>query len=282
MIQVSDLSFSYPGQTEVAIRGLDFSIAAGEIFGFLGPSGAGKTTTQKILFKLLTGYTGSALIDGKEVRDWDIDLYHRIGVSFELPNHYLKLTALENLDFFGAFYQKHYRTAMELLAMVGMENAANQKVGAFSKGMKMRLNFVRALQHDPEILFLDEPTSGMDPANAHLIKNLIRQLQQEGKTIFITTHQMHDAQELCDRVAFLVDGRIRALDTPQALQLAYSNKTVEVHFREGDLVKSYGLNGLGANEEFLQDLQQMEIVTIHSREASLDAVFMEVTGKSLV
>ncbi|HPG08398.1 MAG: ABC transporter ATP-binding protein [Lewinellaceae bacterium] len=282
MIQVSSLSFTYAGQTGPAIHDLEFAISPGEIFGFLGPSGAGKTTTQKILFKLLAGYSGSALIDGREVRDWDIDLYHRIGVSFELPNHYLKLTALENLNFFGAFYQQHYRNAVDLLAMVGLENAANQKVGAFSKGMKMRLNFIRALQHNPEILFLDEPTSGMDPANAHLIKDLIRQLQGEGKTIFITTHQMHDAQELCDRVAFLVDGRIRALDTPKSLQLAYSSRTVEVQFRDSDGVKTYALDGLGTNPEFLNDLHGREVVTIHSREASLDAVFMEVTGKSLV
>ena len=281
MIQVSELSFTYPQRQQAAIADLNFDIAAGEIFGFLGPSGAGKTTTQKILFKLLPGYQGSASIDGKEVRDWGIELYHRIGVSFELPNHYLKLTALENLQFFGDFYHKQYRKPIDLLAMVGLENAANEKVGAFSKGMKMRLNFVRALQHDPEILFLDEPTSGMDPANAHLVKDLIRQLQQEGKTIFITTHQMYDAQELCDRVAFLVDGRIRALDTPKSLQLAYSRKTVDVLFKGDQLVKSYGLDGLGQNSGFWQDLQTREVVTIHSREATLDAVFMEVTGKSL-
>ena len=201
MIQVKNLNFQYPNTSNLAIKGINFYIEKGEVFGFLGPSGSGKSTTQKILFKLLTGYNGMAQIDGKEVSVWGKDLYEKIGVGFELPNHYLKLTALENLTFFKNFYNKTHNP-MELLDMVGLKKDANKKVGDFSKGMKMRLNFVRSFLHDPEILFLDEPTSGLDPVNSKVVKDVIVDLKAKGKTIFITTHQMYDAEKLCDRVAF--------------------------------------------------------------------------------
>lgn len=280
MIQVEQLCYRYPGAKQDALQGLDFNIQKGEIFGFLGPSGSGKSTTQKLLFKLLSGYTGSARIEGKEVRDWGPSLYERIGVGFELPNHYLKLTALENLNFFRSFYPKSH-DPMQSLERVGLAEHAHKKVADYSKGMKMRLNFVRAFLHDPDTLFLDEPTSGLDPVNAKLIKDLIRELQQQGKTIFLTTHHMHDADELCDRVAFLVEGSIRALDRPAQLKLDHSRHSVAVLFEGAEEEEEFELEGLGANADFLRKLQTQPITTIHSQEATLEEIFIAITGKTL-
>lgn len=280
MIDVKNLTYQYPGSDKQAIRGINFSITKGEIFGFLGPSGSGKSTTQKILFKLLSGYEGQAKIDNREVRDWSNDLYTKIGVGFELPNHYLKLTALENLSFFKNFY-RHCHNPMELLERVGLKEHAHKKVGDFSKGMKMRLNFIRSFLHDPEILFLDEPTSGLDPVTAKVVKDIIHELQSLGKTIFITTHQMHDAEQLCNRVAFIVDGEIKTMDSPENLKIKHSHRSVEVLFRNKGAKEIFNLDGLGQNEIFLSQLRQYEIETIHSREATLDDIFIQVTGKSL-
>jgi len=280
MIKIDNLSYRYPGAPGETLKGIDFSISKGEVFGFLGPSGAGKSTTQKILFKLLSGYQGSVKIAEKEVRDWDHAIYQKIGVGFELPNHYLKLTALENLRFFKNFYSGGYDPMM-LLEQVGLEKEANKKVADFSKGMKMRLNFVRSYMHDPEILFLDEPTSGLDPVNARIIKDIILSLKNGGKTIFITTHQMHDADELCDRVAFIVDGMIKTIDTPTRLKNRHSKRIIEVTLKNQPSSKIYALDGLGENMEFLELIRNHEIETLHSKEATLDEIFIQVTGKTL-
>lgn len=281
MIEVKNLNYQYPDTSNLAIKGINFSIEKGEVFGFLGPSGSGKSITQKILFKLLTGYHGEAQIDGKEVSEWGKDLYKKIGVGFELPNHYLKLTALENLNFFKNFYDRTH-DPLELLDMVGLKKDANKKVGDFSKGMKMRLNFVRSFLHDPEILFLDEPTSGLDPVNSKVVKDIILDLKAKGKTIFITTHQMYDAEKLCDRVAFIVDGEIKAMDSPENLKIQHSNRSVEVLFRNANEKEVFQLDGLGQNRSFLDKLTANEIETIHSKEASLDDIFIQITGKTLV
>lgn len=281
MIEVRNLNYQYPGANSLALDQINFSIRKGEAFGFLGPSGSGKSTTQKILFKLLAGYQGNALIDGKEVSAWDKSLYEKIGVSFELPNHYLKLSALENLRFFGNFYQKT-QDPMQLLDIVGLKQDAHKRVADFSKGMKMRLNFIRSFMHDPEILFLDEPTSGLDPVNSRMVKDIILDLKSKGKTIFITTHQMYDADELCDRVAFLVDGSIKALDTPENLKIKHSTRSLEVLFRQEEHKRTFELDHLGKNDTFMSLLRDKEIETIHSKEATLDDIFIQVTGKKLV
>lgn len=178
MIQVENLVFQYPGNDGPTLKGLDFSIAKGEIFGFLGPSGAGKSTAQKVLYKILEGYKGQVNIDGKSLSEWNNSYFERIGVGFELPNHYLKLTGKENLELFAAFYpngKKHNSAA--LFEMVDLQDAMDKPVETYSKGMKMRLNFIRAIQHDPDILFFDEPTTGLDPVNAHKIKQHILDLK---------------------------------------------------------------------------------------------------------
>ena len=203
---------------------MDFSVGRGEIFGFLGPSGAGKSTTQKLLIGLLRGHGGEAAVWGKDPLAWGPDYYQRIGVSFELPNHYQKLTGLENLRFFASLYDGATLDPMELLDAVGLAGDANMRVGKYSKGMQMRLTFARSLINDPELLYLDEPTSGLDPVNARKVKNMIVDLKSRGRTVFLTTHDMATANELCDRVAFVVDGRIVALDTPTELKIARSQR----------------------------------------------------------
>ena len=224
VIRVRGLTFSYPKSPEPAVRGMDFSVGRGEIFGFLGPSGAGKSTTQKLLIGLLRGHGGQAAVWGRDPLAWGPDYYQRIGVSFELPNHYQKLTGLENLRFFASLYVGATLDPMQLLDAVGLAGDANIRVGKYSKGMQMRLTFARSLINDPELLYLDEPTSGLDPVNARKVKNMIVDLKSRGRTIFLTTHDMATANELCDRVAFVVDGRIVALDTPAELTIARSQR----------------------------------------------------------
>lgn len=266
------------------MRGLDFSVSPGEIFGFLGPSGAGKSTTQKLLIGLLRGHGGEATVWGMNPVEWGPDYYQRIGVSFELPNHYQKLTGLENLQFFASLYDGVTLDPMELLDSVGLADSAATRVGKYSKGMQMRLTFVRALINDPDLLFLDEPTSGLDPVNSRKVKDIILDLKARGRTVFLTTHDMATANELCDRVAFVVDGQIAALDTPAELRIARSQRVVRVEYRGagGGLVTAdFPMDGLADNSEFHAALRERHVETIHSREASLDDVFVEVTGRSL-
>jgi fluoroquinolone transport system ATP-binding protein len=283
MIDVHDLVFTYPKEANPALKGLSFQVHEGEVFGFLGPSGSGKTTTQKLLIGLLTGYEGSISILNRDAREWGTDLYRDVGVGFELPNHFTQLTGLENLKLFSALYRTTARDPMELMELVGIADAANQRVKNYSKGMAMRLNFVRAMLHDPGLLFMDEPTAGLDPANARNLKDILLELKGAGKTIFLTTHNMHDADELCDRVAFLVDGEIRLIDAPRILKLAHGHQQVRVEYSEGGTHKqaTFDLKGLRANPAFMDILEADTVETIHSREATLEDVFIETTGRSL-
>ena len=284
VIAVSDLTYTYPKTTEPAVRGMDFTVAPGEIFGFLGPSGAGKSTTQKLLIGLLRGHGGRMLVWGRDPLDWGSDYYQRIGVSFELPNHYLKLTGAENLQFFASLYDGATQDPRNLLEAVGLTEAADIRVGKYSKGMQMRLTFARALLNDPELIFLDEPTSGLDPVNARRVKDMVLDLKDRGRTVFLTTHDMATADELCDRVAFVVDGRIVALDAPTELKIARSRRLVRVEYRapEGTLqTAEFPMDGLADDADFHSVLRSHHVETVHSREASLDEVFVDVTGRSL-
>lgn len=212
MIIVENLSFSYTKSP--FISGMSFSVPEGEIFGFLGPSGAGKSTLQKILIGMLRTYQGSCLVNGIECKNRTKNFYENIGVDFEFSTMYEKLTARENLQFFSSLYEKKPRPIDELLETVGLEQDADKRVADYSKGMKSRLSFIKALLHDPTLLCLDEPTSGLDPANSRIMKHMILEERAKGKTILLTTHNMQDAAELCDRVAFIVNGKICALGSP--------------------------------------------------------------------
>ncbi|WP_277674516.1 ABC transporter ATP-binding protein, partial [Piscibacillus halophilus] len=212
MIKVKNLSYRYPKEQEDTIQEISFSVPKGEIFGFLGPSGAGKSTTQKILIGILKEYRGNVQINQQELNHINADYYERIGVGFEFPNFYQKFTGLENLEFFSKLYKNDIQNPRKLLEKVGLSDATNVKFNHYSKGMKMRLNFCRVLLNNPDILFLDEPTSGLDPANAKNIRDLILLEKEKGKTIIITTHNMDTADKICDRVAFMVDGKIALID----------------------------------------------------------------------
>lgn len=284
MITVRGLRYAYPKADEPAIDGLEFGVERAEIFGFLGPNGAGKSTTQKILIGLLRGYAGEVSVLGRPLADWGPDYYERIGVAFEFPNHYLKLTGRENLAYFGALYRDGTLAAENLLEWVDLAADGDMPVSQYSKGMKVRLSVARALINDPELLFLDEPSAGLDPVSARRIKELIRVQRDAGKTVFLTTHDMVLADELCDRVAFIVDGRIELIDTPRRLKLRYGERRVRIeHAGEGGVERSeFPLAGLGDNPEFLGILRRREIETIHTLEATLDDIFVRVTGRRLV
>jgi len=283
MLQVENLTYQYLGNPENTLKDISFSIRKGEIFGFLGPSGSGKSTTQKILYKLLPGYGGRILFGDKPLEKWGIGFYEKIGVSFELPNHYVKLSGRENLRFFSSFYRTRRDRITDLLKKVGLEEDADKPVSEYSKGMKMRLNFIRALLHEPEVYFLDEPTTGLDPIYAGKIKEMIRQLKEDGKTVFLTTHNMFDADQLCDRVALLHHGKIRALDTPYHLKLEYGKPRVMVTRKQDSLeTLFFPLAGLGKNKDFLKILYENQIASIHSQEATLEEVFVKLTGDQLL
>lgn len=283
MIYVNNLRFTYPGKKQETIKGIDFSVAKGEIFGLLGPSGAGKSTVQKVMIGVLKGYEGRVSIMGKEVRDLNSSYYEKVGVGFELPNLYLKMTACENLNFFRSFYSGITQEPEQLLRMVGLEEYMHNRVSSFSKGMKMRLNFIRALLNDPELIFLDEPTSGLDPVNAKKIKEIILQKKQEGKTIFLTTHNMNVAEEICDRVALVVEGQIRLIDSPRELKIKYGKKNLCVEHKEDNQVKEthFSLEGIGDNQNFLRLIKNYDIERMHTQEATLEDIFIKVTGRNL-
>lgn len=283
MIDVKELRFRYPGHKHYTLKGLDFHIPQGEIFGFLGPSGAGKSTTQKILIGMLKQYEGSVSILGKQLREHGRNYYNSIGVAFEFPNFYSRFTALENLNLFRSLYDVPTEEPENLLAQLSLSEYGRTKVSDFSKGMKMRLNLCRALMHRPDILFLDEPTSGLDPVNASTVKDIILQQKAMGKTVILTTHNMFAAEELCDRVAFIVDGEIKLIDAPRELKVREGKKAVTVEYREGTALKraDYRLDGIADNEAFQGLLRAGSIETIHTQEATLDQLFIRVTGRTL-
>ena len=283
MISVTNLRFSYNAGSPEVISDIGFNIRKGEIFGFLGPSGAGKSTTQKILTGQLKTYSGSVKVAGEEIKSADRQLYNLLGVAFEFPNLYEKLTAIENLKLFGSFYDRRLTDPGKLLRMVNLYDDRNSLVGSYSKGMKMRLNFVRSIMHNPELLFLDEPTSGLDPVNARIIKDIIRELREKGTTIFLTTHNMNDAESLCAELALIDNGKLIVAGTPANLKLRFGEDKIRVTIRHVNnrIISEYSLKGIGSDKEFLDTLKSGEIETIHSCEASLEDIFIKVTGHGL-
>ncbi|WP_026493503.1 ABC transporter ATP-binding protein [Butyrivibrio sp. XPD2002] len=281
MIQVKNLTFSYTKKP--FIKDMNFSVNEGEIFGFLGPSGAGKSTLQKILLGMLPGYRGSAIVGGMECREHGSEFYQSIGVDFEYSTMYEKLSARENLEFFSSLYDKRARSIDELLMAVGLENDADKRVSDFSKGMKSRLNFIKALVHDPKLLFLDEPTSGLDPANNRLMKDMILEEKKRGKTILLTTHNMQDATELCDRVAFIVGGQIYAMDSPHNLIMSKGAAVVTYTWiQNGEQTASCELEKMSEDKQLQELIAKNQLQSIHSSEPTLNDIFMEITGRTLV
>ncbi len=283
MIQVHDLTYAYPKAADSALKSVNFEVGEGQIFGFLGPNGAGKSTTQKLLIRLLLGYGGQVSIFGRDLSEWGNEFYERIGVSFEFPNHHLKLSALENLEYFCALYRGPVETPNDLLEWVGLTADGHKRVGQYSKGMRGRLSIARSLLNRPELLFLDEPTAGLDPVSSRAIRELIRRQTERGATVFLTTHNMEVADELCDQVAFLIDGEIALIDSPRQLKMQYGERKVRVEYgADGTLNKNeFDMANLGTNEQFLELLRQESIQTIHTMETTLEEIFIRVTGHQL-
>jgi fluoroquinolone transport system ATP-binding protein len=283
MISVKNLSHSYSNNEIYAVKNISFEVESGEIFGFLGPSGAGKSTTQGILTGLLKQQSGEVIVAGYNINKVDNKRFNKIGVSFEQSNVYSKLTAKENLEYYAKLFDVPTRDPMELLKLIGLENKANDMVGTFSKGMKHRLTFIRSMINNPELWFLDEPTTGLDPAIAAKIKDIIREQKDKGITTFLTTHNMYIADELCDRVAFIIDGVIILIDTPKNLKLQYGQKLVDIEYvKDGKIIKETLKTVDEADRLRIGEIvNRYDIQTLHSKEATLEEIFIQVTGRGL-
>ena len=300
-VEVNALTFTYPGAGAPTLVDLSFAVQPGSIYGFLGPSGAGKSTTQKILYRILTDYSGSVRIAGAEIRDWSPAVYSLLGIGFETPNLYTRLTGRENLEFALAIRQSAHlqrpgqatgkiaaagisgRTSLtidEAARRLGIADAIDARVETYSKGMRMRLAFIRAILHGPALLFLDEPTSGLDPLWSRRVKDWILEIRDTGAAVFLTTHSMELADELCDTVGFLVDGRLVAEDSPAALKQRYgrSGVTVAGVSHDGQPIEA----DYAYDELLCRPIDGFERITrIVNREVTLEQVFLALTGRSL-
>ncbi|WP_420631014.1 ABC transporter ATP-binding protein [Candidatus Leptofilum sp.] len=283
MIKVEGLYHSYNKDENYAVKDASFEIPKGEVFGFLGPSGAGKSTTQGVLTGLLPLQQGDVSVAGYDVKNISRKMFNKIGMSFEQSNVYSKMTAKENLDFYKKLFDVETRDSEELIKLVGLDGKENVRAGEFSKGMKHRLTFARSMLNNPELWFLDEPTTGLDPAIAADIKDIIRAENKKGVTIFLTTHNMFIADELCDRVAFIIDGEIKLIDSPKNLKLAYGEQLVEVEYRSnGDVVTEIYSTVQEDDKARLQAvIGNNDIQSMHTKEATLEEIFIKVTGRGL-
>ena len=228
MIEVQNLTKRFNGTT--VLRGIDFQVKEGEIFGYLGPNGAGKTTTMRIILGLLKPTSGRALVFGKELSDND-DLRRRVGVLLENDGLYERLSAYENLNYYAQLYSVSNieGKTKDLLEFVGLSDRQNDKVGTFSKGMKRRLALARSIIHDPDVLFYDEPSAGLDPEAQKMVRDLILRLSREkGRTIFLNSHDLDEVQRVCSRIAILQKGEIKAYDTVENLRSKFSKPAIEI------------------------------------------------------
>lgn len=284
MISVKSLYHSYTQDNNYAVKGVSFEVQKGEIFGFLGPSGAGKSTTQGILTGLLPLQNGKVVVSGYDLKKVDNKRFNQIGVSFEQSNVYGKLTAKENLQFYAKLFDVPTRDPEELLRLVGLSGRENERAGTYSKGMKHRLTFARSMINNPELWFLDEPTTGLDPAIAATIKDIIKEQKSKGVTSFLTTHNMYIADELCDRVAFIIDGEIKLIDTPRNLKLQYGKKLVEIEYIIDGKVKKETLKTVDpADQKRIGEIiKNHQVSTMHTKEATLEEIFIQVTGRGLI
>ncbi len=280
-ISVRNLSHWY-GKLQ-AVKEISFEVYPGEILGFLGPNGAGKSTTIKVLTGQLALKGGAAQILGRDVGKEDPQIQSKIGVTFEEKNLYLEMSALENLDFFASLFGIRNPGSLDALQRVGLADRARERVSGYSKGMRQRLMIARAFINKPEILFLDEPTDGLDPVTASAIRKTIREEADRGAAVLLTTHNMFEADELSDRVAFINEGEIVALDTAENLKLKYGKRSVRVRLREGDGVREENLplDGEKSSARLSELAASPDLMTIHTEEATLEAIFIRLTGRGL-
>lgn len=303
-IEVEDLTKQFNGFT--AVDHIDLQVHEGEIFGFLGPNGAGKTTTIRILTGVIKPTGGTAKILGYDIQKESLRAKQLMGTSPEMANAYVDLSAWQNLMFVGELYgvgkQQRERTAEQMLKHFDLYERRHQKLRKFSRGMMQRVIVAMSLMSRPRILFLDEPTSGLDVESSRTIHNLVRRFSKEGKTVFLTTHNIEEASQLCDRVAIINKGRIAAIDTPEKLKRTIRGvQSVEVSFdRYVDIENELGLTGVHRIERRgdkfrlytevpgkvaceLADYAKkakLDIVTINTLGPSLEDVFLELTREA--
>lgn len=279
VIQVVNLTRTF--NSLLAVDDISFSVEEGEVFGFLGPNGAGKTTTIRMLTGQLQPTSGWARVAGCDVVKEQERLKPLIGVVFEYQNLYERMSARENLEFNARLYGVGQHRVNELLERVGLLERANDRLQHYSNGMRQRLLIARALLHNPSVLFLDEPTRGLDPGVALEIRRLVVQLAQAGVTIFLTTHYMDEADQLCQRVAFMNQGRIVALDTPEQLKLTHGQRNVTVILEGGERI-TLSLEDKDAGQSMAKLMATRQIRTLHTGEATLEEVFLQLTGRRLL
>ena len=280
-IEVKDLEFSY-GDIQ-AVDGVSFEVAKGEILGFLGPNGAGKSTTIKMLTGQLRPDAGSISVLGMTMPEQTVEIQARIGVCFEEKNVYENMSGRENLDFFARLYGIKDKDFDPFLRNVGLIDRADDRVSTYSKGMRQRLMMTRAMINGPEVLFLDEPTDGLDPVSAQAVRAVIKSEAERGAAVILTTHDMNEADQLSDRVAFINEGRIAALDTPENLKLAHGQRSVRIRSRSGGGVEEQviALDGTDASDQIREAVDVEGLMTIHTEEATLESIFIELTGRGL-
>ena len=272
----------------VAVDDISFSVGKGEIFGFLGPNGAGKTTTVRMLTGILRPDKGNISIGGIDVEKEPIQAKMGIGVVPEVGNVYVDLTAGQNLSLTGRYYGLSKNIieikTEDILTCLGLYDRRNDLVRTFSKGMKQRISIACAIINDPHVLFLDEPTEGLDVQSKRLMVDTIHGMNEKGCTIFLTTHNMYIAEELCDRVAFIIDGEIKLIDSPKNLKLQYGHKLVDIEYTEGGKIVKETLKTADAagRKHIGEIIENHEIQTMHTKEATLEEILIQVTGRELV
>lgn len=281
-IVADSLTYRYGDLT--AVDHINFQVKAGEILGFLGPNGAGKSTTVKMLTGQLKPKDGRATLLGLDVAQHSKEIQAQIGVCFETTNLYEQMSGVDNLNLFARLFGVDHFDPNALLKRVGLDGRGRDAVEKYSKGMKQRLMIARALVNRPRILFLDEPTEGLDPASAVAIRRIITEEQERGATVFLTTHDMMEADKLCHRVAFINQGTIAALDTPHNLKQQYGKRLLraEVASNNGGLeTREIVLDEAGTADAVQQLFKQEKVITVHSEEATLEDIFIDITGRGL-
>ncbi|MEI5906309.1 ABC transporter ATP-binding protein [Bacillus spongiae] len=278
VIEVQELVKSF--DNNVALKNVSFEVKRGETFGFLGPSGSGKTTTIKLLTAQLYPTAGEVKVFGEPIHKLKDHTYmKRIGILTDNSGLYDRLSIYDNLALYCDLYDVNKARINEVLEAVNLTEETKKPVQKLSKGMKQRITLARAILHKPDLLFLDEPTSALDPVNSKHIHEGLKRLNQEGTTIFLTTHDMQEAEVLCDRVAFLNDGEIMLLDTPQNVKLQKENTSISLLLK-GNRTIVVNKDEDGAKEIY-QYMKDGQILTIHSNEPTLGDVFVQITGRNL-